>query len=239
MTQPGRNLELQVTHATHLTPAHIRTVWLGRVPYREAWEIQRRVHACVVDGGESVLLLCEHAPVYTLGSRSDAGHLLRSDAEYAELGAEVVQADRGGDVTFHGPGQLVGYPIFRLEDMPCGRDLHGFLRLLEAALIDAASALGVRAFTVAGKTGVWTGEGKIAAMGLRCARWVSMHGFAFNVDTDLRWFSHIVPCGLAEPVTSLRASGSGVNMAQAREACVAAICARFEVLAVEGMVPTV
>ena len=177
---------------------------IGTIAYAEAWELQKRTHAEVVAGGPSTLLFCHHPPVYTRGTRTQATSVPHPESYYRTLGAEVFTTDRGGDVTFHGPGQLVGYPIFRLEDFPCGKDLHRFLRAIEESLIVALGRFGLSAGRNEGKTGVWVEGTKVAAIGMRCSRWVSMHGFAFNVSTDLSWFSHIVPCGLSEPVSSLQ-----------------------------------
>jgi len=176
----------------------------GEVPYGEAFERQKTVHAAVLAGGPSRLVLCGHPPVFSLGRQTKDGHLPISPELLRASGADVHETDRGGSVTFHGPGQLVGYPIFRLSDFPCGEDLHLFLRDLEEVLILAVGELGVSATRVDGKTGIWVDGAKLAAIGLKCSRWVTMHGFALNVDTDLSWFSKVIPCGLSEPVTSLQ-----------------------------------
>lgn len=149
------------------------------------------------------LLLLEHPHVITLGSASVPDHVLVGSEDRARLGIELFEAGRGGDVTYHGPGQLVGYPILALEEER--RDLHRYLRDLEGALIDALGAWGVRATRAEGFTGVWVGEGKIAAIGVRVSSgWITSHGFALNVATDLRYFDTIVPCGIGDrPVTSL------------------------------------
>lgn len=172
--------------------------------YAECWQHQREVHAQIVAGARSRLLIGEHQPVYTLGRQSHMEHLLRDANMYRQMGAELHEVDRGGDVTFHGPGQLVAYPILRLSDFPCGQDLHKYLRALEACLVDLLQGYGLSATTLSGKTGVWVDGAKVAAIGVKCARWVTMHGIALNLNTDLAWFSHIVPCGLHEPVTSLQ-----------------------------------
>jgi lipoyl(octanoyl) transferase len=155
-----------------------------------------------------VLLLLEHPPVYTLGKSGDAENLLASEERLADLGAEFHRIGRGGDVTFHGPGQLVGYPLFDLDRF--FTDLGRYLRTLEEVILRTCAEYGVTGTRVDGRTGVWVGpderglERKICAMGVRCSRWVTMHGFALNVTTDLAYFDHIVPCGIDDRgVTSL------------------------------------
>lgn len=179
---------------------------LGHAEYRSAWQTQAELHAKVVAGGEDAgwMLFCEHPPVFTLGRQTKREHLLRSGAEYADLGAEVVEIDRGGDVTFHGPGQIVGYPILRLANVRCGQDLHKYLRDIEEVLIRTLDEFGLGAERDDAGTGVWIDGRKIAAIGVKCSRWVTLHGFALNHETDLEWFRHIVPCGLSLPVTSMR-----------------------------------
>ena len=180
-------------------------VRLGRVPYDEAWALQRRLHAArVADDIPDVLLLLEHPPTIT-HSFTGRGlqHLLASPEVLVARGVELQPTDRGGDITFHGPGQLVGYPIVRLEP----RDLHAYLRRLEEALIATADRFAVRTERVEGRTGTWLPDGsrKLAAIGVKVARWTSQHGFAMNVSTDLSFFDLIVPCGIADAgVTSLR-----------------------------------
>ncbi len=180
-------------------------VRLGEVPYDEAHGLQRRIHAArVADEVPDVLLLLEHPPTIT-HSFTGRGkqHLLASDEQLTARGVVVQPTDRGGDITFHGPGQLVGYPIVRLEP----RDLHRYLRRLEGALIATAARFGVATHRVAGRTGTWLPDGsrKLAAIGVKAARWTTLHGFAINVCTDLSFFDLIVPCGIADAgVTSLR-----------------------------------
>jgi lipoyl(octanoyl) transferase len=179
------------------------------MPYRDAWAYQageqrkrvdeklqvRRGEA--IDPSPDLLLFVEHPHVYTLGKSGDAAHLLRMEADFVKI-------DRGGDITYHGPGQVVGYPILDLERRYT--DIHRYLRELEEVIIRVCAEYGIEAFREKGLTGVWTAQGKICAMGIRCSRWVTMHGFALNVNTDLSWFGHIVPCGIPDkPVTSLQA----------------------------------
>ena len=157
-------------------------------------------------------MLLEHPPTYTLGVRGKPEHLLLDDAALARIGATVHRVDRGGDVTFHGPGQLVGYPVLDLRQW--GEGPVWYVRSLEALLIETLSAFGVAARREPGKPGVFAGDAKIAAIGVRVSRGITSHGFALNVDPDLDYFSHIVPCGLPDvPVTSMaRELGRGPDM---------------------------
>ncbi len=169
----------------------LEVVQAGTVPYEDALQWQRALARARIDGSleHDVLLLLEHPPVVTLGRRAKAGHVLRPD------GVAVIEVERGGDVTFHGPGQLVGYPIFDLSLHR--RDLHWYLRTLEQALIGALAELGIPATRDARFTGVWTSGRKIASIGVHVKQWVTWHGFALNVTTDLSQFERIVPCGIA------------------------------------------
>ncbi len=179
----------------------------GLVPYAEAWERQRSLAERRKRGEiPDQLLIVEHPPVITMGRNGHDENLLTSPAELAALGIQFEQIDRGGDVTFHGPGQIVGYPIVDLREWK--RDVGAYLRALEQLLIDTLSDCGLVAERWPGKTGVWIDGRKVAAMGVHLSRWVTTHGFALNFDTDLSYFRHIVPCGLALPVTSMRAEGS-------------------------------
>lgn len=183
---------------------------LGRIGYQEAWDLQKRIQSRLIEAKRStpkrdvphVLLLVEHPPVYTLGQSGDAAHLLASRDELEALGATFYKIDRGGDITFHGPGQQVGYPILDLDRFT--PDLHVYLRTLEEVMIDVCASYGIEAGRVAGRTGVWVGpdargaERKVCAFGIRCSRWVTLHGWALNVHTDLAFFDRIVPCGIAD-----------------------------------------
>jgi lipoyl(octanoyl) transferase len=177
---------------------------LGTVSYREAWELQQRLVAERAGGViPDTLLLLVHPPVVTMGRGGHAEHLVASPGALAARGIEFVETDRGGDVTFHGPGQIVGYPIVDLSRR--GRDLHRYLRDVEEILIQALAEFGVEAGRAPGLTGVWVGDAKVAAIGIRVSRWVAHHGFALNVDTDLSYFDLIVPCGIrGKRVTSMR-----------------------------------
>ena len=162
---------------------------VGPRRYAEVHALQERLVAERAAGGADVLLLLEHSPTVTLGRKLGAmANVLRPD------GVDVVQVERGGDVTWHGPGQLVGYPILHLSQHR--EDLHWYLRTLEDALIASLEVLGIAADRVPGKTGVWTGDRKIASLGIHVKQWVTLHGFALNVAPDLSWFDAIVPCGL-------------------------------------------
>ncbi len=176
----------------------------GLTPYAEAWDLQRDLaRRRKNDGVPDTFILCEHPPVYTVGRAAKDGANLGVGEEYLRsLGAEVFWSDRGGDATFHGPGQIVGYPILRLKD----RDTHGYLRRLEDVLIGVLGEYGLEGWHHPEYTGVWVGEEKIAAIGVKFSSgWIASHGFALNVNTELSWFDRITPCGIKEfGVTSLR-----------------------------------
>ena len=186
---------------------------LGRMAYREAWTYQEKVHELVLGGGEERLLLVEHPPVITFGRRPGvAKNMVASPEQLAKMGVEVVESDRGGDITFHGPGQLVAYPIIRMANhqMTVG----GYVHTLEDIVIATLTQLGFSGATKdAAAVGVWIPDGdtatkalaKVCAIGVRIRKGISMHGIALNVETDLRYFELIVPCGLVgRPVTSLK-----------------------------------
>ena len=169
---------------------------MGLVPYAEALELQRRLARARISGeiSEDLLLLVEHPPVVTLGRSAKDAHLLVSAETLRTRGVELFEVERGGDVTFHGPGQLVGYPIIDLKRHR--KDLHWYLRQVEQALIDALGEAGISADRNPGLTGVWTGGRKIASIGVHARDWVTWHGFALNVTTDLTYFDLMVPCGI-------------------------------------------
>jgi lipoyl(octanoyl) transferase len=174
---------------------------LGLMGYAEAWALQKRVVAARKTGAiEDVLLLCEHPHVITQGRNGKREHLLASEHVLRQKGVEFYSTDRGGDITYHGPGQIVGYPILNLGAIR--RDVVWYVRMLEEAMIRATWEFGITAERVAGKTGIWAGdsgaEEKVAAIGVHISRWVTSHGFAYNVATDLRYFDLIVPCGIAD-----------------------------------------
>jgi len=198
------------------TPA-LRPAWLGTVPYEEAWELQRAVALARRSGelADDALLLLEHPPVYTVGRRGEARHLGDGPSALVAAGAEFVEVDRGGSVTFHGPGQLVAYPIVRLnQEFPIpGHPAHGdidrYLRALEAAMIATAGTYGVEVTRRPPWTGVWAGDRKLGAIGVKLSGGVTTHGIALNVSTDLRWFDRITPCGIeGAGVASLETLGA-------------------------------
>jgi lipoyl(octanoyl) transferase len=183
---------------------------LGRMSYGEAFGIQSKIASERKQGlGVDRLLFVEHPHTITIGRNGHAEHLLAPEETLRRAGIELYETDRGGDVTYHGPGQIVAYPIMDLRDWK--RDVGAFVRAIEQVLIDTLADFGIEAKRIAGLTGVWTGdvgnEGKVAAIGVHLSRWVSTHGWALNVSTDLQNFQYIVPCGLAKPVTSMAALG--------------------------------
>lgn len=191
---------------------------LGQVEYQDGLRLQaekvaERKAAAIPD----TLLLLEHPHVYTLGRNAKREHLLVTDGWLVEQGIQVFETDRGGDITYHGPGQLVGYPIFDLTKHR--RDLGWFMRSLEEVFFGVAAEFGVEATRFCGAPGVWVGNDKLVAMGVHVSRWVTSHGFAFNVNTDLRFFEWIVPCGLqGRGVTSLqKLLGHAIDMGSVRE----------------------
>jgi lipoyl(octanoyl) transferase len=200
---------------------------LGTIGYQAALDLQQQlVEERKAGRIPDQLLLLEHPPVVTLGARNRnaRSNVLETPESLAQKGVELFETGRGGDVTYHGPGQLVGYPILELP--PDRRDVHRYVRDLEEVLIQAVSDFGITAARIPGLTGIWAGDEKLAAIGVRISRWVTSHGFALNVSTDLSHFGLIVPCGIADKgVTSMqRLLGRPVPMAEAAEA----IVGRFE-----------
>lgn len=177
---------------------------LGRTRYADTWDFQRRLFDLRIEGLiDDVLLFTEHEHVYTIGKGGDSNHLLASAEELSKDGTEVFRIDRGGDITYHGPGQIVGYPILDLNQY--SPDIHKYLRCLEDVLIRLLDEYGIRGEREEGMTGVWVKGEKIAAMGVKVSRWVTMHGFALNVNTDLQKFERIIPCGIFHKgVTSMQ-----------------------------------
>lgn len=185
---------------------------LGRARYQPVWNLQKRAQQLLIKqkkGGllssenlNDILFFVEHPHVYTLGKSGNSAHLLKSISELSDIDAEYIEIDRGGDITYHGPGQIVGYPILDLDQH--FTDIHKYLRYLEEVMIRTCADFEIKAGRIEGLTGVWVGDEKICAMGIRCSRWVTMHGFALNVNTDLSYFRNIVPCGISDKeVTSL------------------------------------
>ncbi len=207
----------------------LRATWLGRVPYLAAWRLQEAVATRVRGGGAERLLLLEHDPVYTIGRRGTADHLLVGPDVLREAGASVYRVDRGGDITYHGPAQLVGYPVTRFAE---GADLVAYVRAIEEALRDVLASFGVESHTERGKTGVWVTledgrPAKIGAIGVRVSRGVTTHGFALNVATDLAAFDRMLPCGFQHEVASLARLGVTVETRAVADLAAIAIAARL------------
>jgi lipoyl(octanoyl) transferase len=204
--------------------SHCEVRHLGRIGYAEGFEIQRelveqRKRGEICDQ----LLFVEHPHVITLGRNGNLGNLLAGDEHLRRAGIAFHQSNRGGDITYHGPGQIVGYPIIDLRNWK--RDVVAYVRALEQVIIDALGEFGVAGERLNGCTGVWVDGKKIAAIGIHISRWVTSHGFALNVSTDLSYFQYIVPCGLTKPVTSLRELGCSAS----REAVSAALTEQFSI----------
>lgn len=207
---------------------------LGLVTYKDAWDLQEKLLKEIADQKllkrasekdlqtSNYLLFCEHPHVYTLGKSGKEKHLLINEEQLKDNEAEYFHINRGGDITYHGPGQLVGYPILDLENF--FTDIHKYLRYLEEAIILTLKEYGIEAGRIKGLTGVWLNPDdpgkarKIAAFGVRCSRWITMHGFAFNVNTDLSYFGNIIPCGIEDKaVTSLQKElGKKVEMEEVK-----------------------
>jgi lipoyl(octanoyl) transferase len=203
--RPGSSAVRQDEAGVVLPRRRLEIQRLGLVPYAEALEIQKQlVEQRRSNGTADQLLLLQHPAVITLGvkSRNDRSHVLETPERLAARGIELVETGRGGDVTYHGPGQLVGYPIIDLN--PDRRDVHRYVRDLEEVLIRTVAGFGIVADRLPGLTGVWVGDGKLAAIGVRIARWITSHGFALNVGTNLEHFRLIIPCGITDKnVTSI------------------------------------
>ena len=207
----------------------IVATWLGRVPYIEGWRLQEAVATRVRGGGPDRLLLLEHDSVYTIGRRGTEANLIAPASELRRSGASVYRVDRGGDITYHGPGQIVGYPVIALADKT---DLVAYVRALEAALIDALSGYGVAGRRIDGKTGVWVDlpdgrPAKIAAIGIRVSRGATTHGFALNVSTDLGAFARMIPCGFVHEVASLERLGVDARLEDVGERVAGALAQRL------------
>jgi lipoate-protein ligase B len=210
--------------------------WIVRsrlVDYEEAWDLQRRtVEGRVAETIPDVLFLLEHPHVYTLGRSGHAENVLLDEVSLASRGAKVLWVDRGGDVTYHGPGQLVGYPIVHLARL--GKDTHLHLRRIEEVLIRTLADFGVDGHRETSYTGVWVDDEKVAAIGVRVSRWVTSHGFALNVDPNLDYFANIIPCGIRQKgVTSLsKLLGRPVSRGEAEEVVVHHFVDVFDVVAI-------
>ena len=203
---------------------------LGLVPYKEAWALQRRTAEDRRQGLiPDTLILLEHPHTYTIGRSGTRDHVYLTEDELAARGITCLDVDRGGDVTYHGPGQLVGYPIVDLGPQP---DVGWYLRGLEACLIDVLADFGIVAGRLEGYTGVWIGDRKIVAIGVKVSQGVTTHGFALNVSTDLSLFTHILACGIPDKgVTSMALElGSAPSMAAVEDAVIARFSERFSLL---------
>lgn len=176
---------------------------LGLKDYKEVWDLQKKIHTFKQNNAfNDVIITVEHPPVYTLGKAGDRNHILITDEEMKKRGISYYEIDRGGDITYHGPGQLVVYPIFDLNNYY--KDTHRFLRDLEEAVILTLKDLGIESGREEEYTGVWVGEKKICAIGIKVSRWITMHGLALNVNNDLSYFNKIIPCGIFhKDVTSI------------------------------------
>jgi lipoyl(octanoyl) transferase len=195
---------------------------IGRTRYAEAWALQQEIWKLrQANALQDILLLTEHDHVYTLGKSTNENHLLASQEELKASGTDVFHIDRGGDITYHGPGQIVGYPIIDLHNYFL--DIHRYLRSLEEVIIRTLKAFGIPADRETDMTGVWVNDEKIAAIGVKVSRWVTMHGFALNVNTDISRFDRIIPCGIFHKgITSMqRTMGHDVNIESVHEALVA------------------
>jgi len=200
---------------------HLDVISMGRSEYSYAWKLQNSLFEYRSLGRiDDVLLLTEHDHVYTSGKSGNGNHLLADPARLERLKAKVFEVDRGGDITYHGPGQLVGYPILDLGGYY--RDLHRYLRDIEEVIIRSLSSFGIQGSRDNQFTGVWVATDKIAAIGVKASRWITMHGFALNVNTDLSYFDHIIPCGIFHKgVTSMkRILGADISMEDVQSAVV-------------------
>ena len=193
---------------------NIKVIDLGYMDYQSTWDLQKGYHQKVLNGDTTdTLLLVEHESVYTLGKNANENHLLQSAPE----DAKIFHIERGGDITYHGPGQLVGYPILDLHRYTTS--ISWYMRRLEQVIIDTLNEYEIKADVKEGLTGVWVGDEKIGAQGVRISRWVTMHGFALNVNTDLDYYSGIIPCGIFEyGVTSMeKIIGKKLNMGEVKK----------------------
>lgn len=201
---------------------------LGRMGYLDAYALQQELVSRRKAGEiPDQLLFVEHTPVITMGRNAHESNILFSREALLAAGVEIQETDRGGDVTYHGPGQIVGYPIFDLREWK--RDVGAYMRALEQVIIEAIGAFGFAGERIPGASGVWVGNAKVAAIGVHLSRWISSHGFALNVETNLDHFKFIVPCGLTKPVTSLRALGCSAPADDVKESLLAAFAEVFEI----------
>ncbi len=191
---------------------------LGLIDYKIAWDLQKEIFNLRLHGEiNDTFFLLEHPHTYTLGKVADKENLISNEEQLKELGVNVYEIDRGGDITYHGPGQIVGYPIISLNDWK--QDTHEYLRGLEEVIMMTCLEYGIATERNPKYTGVWIGARKIAAIGIKVSRWITMHGFAFNVNTDLNYFGGIIPCGIRDKeVTSLQKElGREINLTEVKE----------------------
>lgn len=191
---------------------------LGLFDYKDAWDLQKSIHQQRVENKiDDILFLLEHPHTYTLGKTADKENLIGDDNYLAQNNISVYNIDRGGDITYHGPGQIVGYPIINLTNWI--QDTHKYLRAIEEIIIKVCGTYGLKASRVENYTGVWIDDRKICAIGIKLSRWITMHGFAFNVNTDLKLFNGIIPCGISDKdVTSLnRELNKEINLSEVKE----------------------
>jgi len=194
----------------------LNVIDLGSCPYGKAWDIQKETHAKRVAGEiPDTLILVEHPHVYTLGKNANAQHLIASQDYLKSKGIEIYNVDRGGDITYHGPGQLVGYPIFNLKEHK--ESISWYVHTVEDVLIKMLADYGISAERIEKLTGVWVGNQKIAAIGMRVSKWVTMHGFALNVSTDLSLYDGIIPCGIvSKGITRIADLAPDIQMDQVK-----------------------
>jgi lipoyl(octanoyl) transferase len=207
----------------------LEVVNLKLMRYSDAFEIQQRLVEQRKQGqGVDTLLFVEHPHVVTIGRNANPQHVLASEEILSRTGIDLFETDRGGDVTYHGPGQIVGYPILDLREWR--RDVRAYFRGVERSLIDALAVFGITGERVpeAGYEGVWVDGAKVAAIGIHISRWITSHGFALNVDTDLSYFKYIVPCGLTKPVCSLRSLGCEASREEVQRAIAASFANVFD-----------
>lgn len=191
---------------------------LGLVDYKVAWDLQKEIFNLRLQGEiNDTFFLLEHPHTYTLGKVADKENLISNEEQLKELGVNVYEIDRGGDITYHGPGQIVGYPIINLNDWK--QDTHEYLRGLEEVIMMTCIEYGIKTERNPKYTGVWIGQRKIAAIGIKVSRWITMHGFAFNINTDLNYFGGIIPCGIRDKeVTSLQKElGREISLTEVKE----------------------
>lgn len=210
---------------------------VGTMGYMECWDLQKRIADEVINGSEDSLIFVEHPPVLTLGANFHSENLLLSASQYAELGIDVVTTDRGGDVTFHGPGQLVIYPIFDIKRH--GKDLHKWMRDLEETMLVTLRSFGIEGRRFPPNTGAWSGDAKVAAIGVKIRKWVNLHGIALNCENSLDPFDKIVPCGIeGYGVASLSSlTGHEISVQAAKPVVLDAFSTVFELEFAENSLP--